>query len=312
MYDFDGTWTIARDNTVADSLENTSINAGIIVTVSNLFLIQRGFLEFDLSEIPSAGRVIDSVRVEIIGNNYADAGAKMTLQAASGAGPLTVNDYNNFSGSELVTGARDWELWDGGNPNVNKLFFNITGENFIKSRMGDWARVCCREYEHDYLNVEATVDQRMGCYFAEEIGGGSFQNWYAPRIVVKYYKSSQWLSAMGPSYWTVDNGSWDGSKYTSGSFDAVYLIATGAWILNFNPSIFRVTFDTAPSVWVEFFNTFSSTNRRNIAAEPQREDVVSGEQVEIINYNNGAIDKLQIFNNGSGAFNVTNIEFLIP
>jgi len=56
----------------------------------------------------------------------------------------------------------------------------------------------------------------------------------------KLTPAPQWLDYTAPSYWTITNGSWDGSEY-SPSFTGLFLEPAGGWEVDFRPTQIRVT-----------------------------------------------------------------------
>jgi hypothetical protein len=199
---------------------------------------------------------------------------------------------------------------------------NSIGLDYVGGKMGDWIKFCVRDYDFDYVNYDpqnpggATRLVRNGAWYANKIGGNPPpQIMYAPKLIVKYWKTPSWFSAMGPSFWTVVKGSWDGAKYTSvnGAITAneLDLTATGAWVLNFHPSIMRITFTAGfGTLDVDFRNTDGSDE---ILDDGQRDDIASGEQVVIWNYNNLPFNTFVTTGQfAGGAYDITNIEFLEP
>ncbi len=329
VYNYLGaSWATVRNGTDGNYVDTTSssqsqwgIVAGYTTTGSPpyyAYAVYRNFFDFDLSKIPSGGgtRQLDSAKVMIYAEGYDNS--NVILQEGTGIiGVLTTADYDSFTGSPL-TSAQDW---DTSVAQFQNLQMNALGLNYVGSKMGDWIRFAAREYDHDYSNVDpqggggSTQWFKNAVTYSETIGGNVVQGGRAPKLIVKYYKTPSWFSAMGPSFWTVVKGSWDGSKYTATGVSInpyeLDLTATGAWVLNFHPSIMRITFTAGfGPLDVDFRNTDGD---EEILDDSQRDDVVSGEQVVIWNYNNLPFDTFVTTGPfAGGSYDITNIEFLEP
>jgi hypothetical protein len=128
-----------------------------------------------------------------------------------------------------------------------------------------------------------------------------------PRIVITYLKVPTYLIALGPSYWNIDNGAtWDGTRYSS-SFDAIELSAAGSWTTGYRPYKISFNFTGADELYVQMFNTQGTYDLFD-----NHHVFRNNEQKVIWNYNNYDLDLLQLFNNGSGPFQVHNIEIQDP
>jgi hypothetical protein len=82
------------------------------------------------------------------------------------ADSLTTSDYAAFSGSSFGNIAT-WEI-----NTYNEIVFNSTGISAVQSGLGGVIKICAREYDHDYSNVDiGTTDYYNGCYYADDTSG---------------------------------------------------------------------------------------------------------------------------------------------
>jgi hypothetical protein len=152
---------------------------------------------------------------------------------------------------------------------------------------------------------------------------------YAPRLIVKYWKTPVWKSRFGPSFWDIDTGSWNGLSYEPqwqpGS-QILQLEATGSWatsggnLVGFSPMVRFTHTITGGTMIGDLRNTDGDDN---ILDADQRDTIASGEQVVMWNYNDLAFNdgttapwyalKLNTTNTGQWpVWELTNIEFLEP
>lgn len=113
----------------------------------------RGFYFFDISKIPEKATII-STKLEVSGKqqHYGN----LCLQEGTQTDPITIDSYQSFSGEHF-----GWIAWDSSVvPPYPRLSFDLndTGKEYIKSKFSDIAKICIREYDHDYLNVDIGDD----------------------------------------------------------------------------------------------------------------------------------------------------------
>ena len=83
--------------------------------------------------------------------------------------------------------------------------------------------------------------------------------------------------------------------------------ATGSWATGYRAYKIRFEFTGTDEIYVQMYNTDGTTDLFD-----NHHVFTNGEEKVIWNYNNYDLDLLQIFNNASGAFSVTKIEFQEP
>lgn len=85
----------------------------------------------------------------------------VAVQEGTQHSPLVLGDYSAFVG--LGFAAKTWTS------DFNDLELDAAGIAYIQSKLGSNAKLCCREYSHDYMNVEptGTVNYRNGLCYAE-------------------------------------------------------------------------------------------------------------------------------------------------
>lgn len=128
--------------------------------------VGRSFFTFDLSSIP-AGVVIHTCSLKLAGFGF--AASRVSVQRGLHADVLTVNDFPQFY-IDLWGISDSWELWDGLDVAINSITLNSVAIGYIQSRLGvGTVKLCCREYDHDFLNSIPDARYRNGCYYAEEV-----------------------------------------------------------------------------------------------------------------------------------------------
>jgi hypothetical protein len=140
--------------------------------------VSRVFLYFDLSVIP-AGKKCKEVTVSLGGFNT--CGGRATIQEGTQGDPVTVNDFSKFTGAILSKIA--WIVSGAGGSNLNVFVLNAAGITYIESVFGSHAKLCVREYEHDYMDVSPGMNTGydLGMYFAE-----CPDTALRPKITIKY------------------------------------------------------------------------------------------------------------------------------
>ena len=114
--------------------------------------IRRYFFSVDLSTIPVAATITGVVlRLTSYGSNFCG----VSVQEGTQAETITTGDYDQFTGNYFA------EIdWVGG---INEFTFNQAGLDFMTGEIGTMAKVCLREYDHDYGNVQPAVNDNFLC-----------------------------------------------------------------------------------------------------------------------------------------------------
>ena len=141
-------------------------------------VLERAFFFFDLSAIPAAAEIL-SATLKVSG--YWKGGNTVCAQKGTQADPITLNDYQAFEGDPF--GTVIWEYSSASPYPVNAIELNAAGLSFVDACKGGVAKICLREYGHDYLNVEPAVndDFENGGWFTEAAEEGN-----RPRITITY------------------------------------------------------------------------------------------------------------------------------
>lgn len=141
------TWNAVRaatyGNLGVDFLSNVIMCS---VFYSDGFVIRRGFLYFDLTNLVGT---IKKVTLYIYGTTYAQS--EISAQKGTQGDILSPGDFDAFSGDEyghtLLFGIDKW----------NPIEFNSIGLADVQNALGSMLKICCREYNHDYLNISGTA-----------------------------------------------------------------------------------------------------------------------------------------------------------
>lgn len=145
--DSNSTWQLAHDNTDGDQVKRYygCDYSGIYSSNQQPTYgqIRRSFFTFDLSEIP-ASKTVRSAELWIYCPR--DDGINVTVQVSAHHQPLEKADYDAFSGTYI---ARD-TLAVG----VNNFTFRNTGIIYLQGQLGGLAKVCLRQYDNDYNDVD--------------------------------------------------------------------------------------------------------------------------------------------------------------
>lgn len=166
-------WAATRDAAFGDLLNRTVVGYGLAITAQRytafLWRIYRSFFDFDLSTIPPGDPVQAFLWLTKV-NNYESF---VCVQQGIHSIPFQFLDFSSFTGPSF-----------GNNGFVGDdliIDFNADGLAYIKSVLGSTAKLCCREYDHDYLDVEITAIEHYynGCWYAE-----SFTGDYRPYLII--------------------------------------------------------------------------------------------------------------------------------
>jgi len=153
-------------------LPETSTNEAIRARVDLPDIdIYRSFFDFDLSSIPSGASIVScSFEVKSFGGEICIA----SIQEGTQSDTLGTNDYDAFTGAFFST-----LTWAAGS---NVFTLNAAGLTYIESKFGNTAKLCMREYAHDYLDIMPGdgEDHKAGLFWS----GAGVGN--RPTITIKY------------------------------------------------------------------------------------------------------------------------------
>ncbi|VVB59497.1 Uncharacterised protein [uncultured archaeon] len=140
--------------------DDMTMSAGEQSGSGTYYWIYRGFFMFDTSGLPDTCQVTNAT-LQVYG--YGEADSSVCAMKGTQGDSLDQYDFDNFEGSEY--GHVAWST-----SGYNTITFNGAGRADV-SKTGT-TYVCCREYNHDYLNVDPGADQeyRNGCYWANYEG----------------------------------------------------------------------------------------------------------------------------------------------
>lgn len=142
----------------SDTVSYYSVASSCYLNASTYWII-RSFFYFSISS-----GTYQSVAFYIKAYSYYES--DICAQKGTQADTITTSDYDSFSG--LSYGSKG-SLVNG----YNYIDFDSTGINDINTSSGSVAKVCCREYSHDYSNSQPAGNFRNGCFFADSSGTSS-------------------------------------------------------------------------------------------------------------------------------------------
>ena len=153
-------WSEAHDKSAGNSVNDSDGNADAIAKLEVVSPqrpdIYRGFLPFDFSSLPT-NKTLFYARLTVVGVKK-DSGTSphITVQEGTQADTLTTDDYDAFTGSYFTLLTPPASQASFGNA------FNSAGLTYLESKVGGTAKLCLREYEHDYLNQSPTDNTTYG------------------------------------------------------------------------------------------------------------------------------------------------------
>lgn len=138
-------WPAARDPAVSEDCNTGASFYSYAVNALRIFgtwYCSRSFFDFDLSSISPGSSIVSATFRYSSDNTFND---NACLQQGTQAIPMTVNDFQHFTGPILgqklnVAGA-------------NTIDFNSAGLSYLASVLGSTAKICMREYDFDYLDI---------------------------------------------------------------------------------------------------------------------------------------------------------------
>jgi len=161
-------WATVRNAGLGVEVQDAVNNHDAAVQASLLagdYGVGRSFFSFDLSSIPS-GVVIHSCILKLSGFGF--NASRVSVQRGTNTFPLAFADYPKYH-IDLWGISDAWELWDGLDVAINSITLNSVAIGYIQSRLCvGTVKICCREYDYDYLNVVPAARYRNGFYYAEE------------------------------------------------------------------------------------------------------------------------------------------------
>ena len=157
-------WPAAQGGTTGSSSsysESTSSRATRARENFGQYIIDRSFFDFNLSSI-SPSKTVTAVSLRI--KKYGDYSNDVSIQEGTQNIPITTADYDQFTG--LSFGHQPWT------DTFNTIVFNSLGIAFIKSKLGSTAKLCARDYDHDYSNIPPNVAEisSAGMYYRNTPG----------------------------------------------------------------------------------------------------------------------------------------------
>lgn len=175
-------WNAAHDAATGYSNNRTATadNRGTYVNVTGSYRwIYRSFFFFNLSSIP-AGSTVKSAELTLGGWWVADN--EVSIQRGTQGDSVGNADFDAYIDPyfDVVT----WRISGASGTNLNRFTFNAAGRAYIESVCGGTARLCAREYPHDYNDVDpgsGDVTYANGIYYAEWSVAA-----LRPTLIVKY------------------------------------------------------------------------------------------------------------------------------
>ena len=154
-----GAWAGCHNATTGSSSNTSSsyLNNAMMTKHPFSYEISRSFFYYNTSGITG---IITEASNYLYG--YTNANSSVSAQKGTQADALTTADYDSFTGNEY--GHVSWGI-----NQYKQIAFNAQGlADIVKDGT---SKICCREYEHDYLY--ATPDSSTynnGCYFSDNTG----------------------------------------------------------------------------------------------------------------------------------------------
>ncbi|MBU0995958.1 MAG: hypothetical protein KJ737_25980 [Proteobacteria bacterium] len=168
----------------------------------SLCTISRAFLYFDLTSLnlPKYAK-ITGARLKIYGYGYSSA-VRISVQEGTQSDTLSLADYSEFTGPLFGVNVFDFDA-----SGVNAIAFNEDGLSYLNQQAGSTAKLCLREYDHDYLDVQPNDIFKSGMYFSDVSGSDR-----KPVLELTYVNIESPVTVVGsPSdgeVYRVPNGTW--------------------------------------------------------------------------------------------------------
>lgn len=154
-YSLDGDWDDCRNAASAlwmsDILDFLQIGVHVIAYAGGYYYsCVRAFLSFDLGSIPDGVVRYASLVVSCKSSLLAQVG--VAILEGMQHRPLQLSDYSAF-GTDLLSATV------GRNDGSYDYHFDALGRAYLQSKIGSVAKLCSREYYHDYFGVAPPGDQ---------------------------------------------------------------------------------------------------------------------------------------------------------
>ncbi len=156
-------WSLLHDATDGDSINlNPAFYQAPVVNYDSGFedwYLRRTFIHFDLDNL--SGKQIVGAELHVRGWTEG-SGDPCSVQQGTHAIPPTTADYDSFTGT-LFGLVSSWAISD-----WNVFTLNGLGVDYLNSIIGNIAKLCLREYDYDYLNVDpggGSVNSDPSMYF---------------------------------------------------------------------------------------------------------------------------------------------------
>jgi len=165
IFAYNTNWATARDtqgNAYAWDTTQADSSAMTARFYNTKYYLRRSFLFFDLAALP-AGVSISSVVLSVLG--YFNADSSVVAFQGTQHNPLQSSDWLAFTGGFFA--GISWTKKGVGIYNFNDMVFDSAGRAYVRSAAGSTAKICLREYNHDYLNVAPAGNTPFnGMFFA--------------------------------------------------------------------------------------------------------------------------------------------------
>lgn len=146
-----GGWASVHDAGSGQNIRDAfAYHAAAADRIDPTIWIRRSFLSFDLSNIPTDAIIVScSFFCSLYVEGTPSGNTKVLLQKGTFPIPASVADFDSFTGASFgdVTGSSPLSYAPA------EIIFNSTGIAYIQSIIGETARLCMREYTHDYLDT---------------------------------------------------------------------------------------------------------------------------------------------------------------
>jgi len=163
-------WDDVRNNSTGNQAFDDTDNylKGILAAynskLGDMYVISRSYFSFDTSFLSSNAQIIN-VSLNLFGCGTNESNVCMVAWT-DGEDGVDLDDYGKI-GSVNFGNTHSWNI-----DRYNRIYFNEKGINYVNKT--GYTHICCREYDHDFLNNKPTADRlaeyRNGHYFAEEQG----------------------------------------------------------------------------------------------------------------------------------------------
>lgn len=155
---------------MSSALDFVQTYAAFIIGAESYFACARSFFSFNLEAIPDGVIRYASLVVTCKGSLVSNVGA--AIVEGTQHSPLQLSDYSAFGTDLFATNVRR----NGGSYDYH---FDAPGIAYLQSKIGSLAKLCSREYFHDYHGTAPLSDQ---AYLFDEM-------WWSSRAVDESVRS---------------------------------------------------------------------------------------------------------------------------